>query len=277
MFSAPVDPNHKKTQFNILLLGDAGVGKTSLLLRSVDDTYSEQFISNIGADFKTKNISYHGTEIELKIYDRPDAERYPNSGYCKGADAIIIVYDVTDYVSFHNVQKHYQGVRRGASENTLTLLVGNKCDLSNKIQVGYNGAKEIADTLHITLIEASARDNINVESIFQTMVNQLMINRGVISANSTAQIDALKKWKSMRLQESNQGFRWFFEFGTPRFSGSDRITAVDQIISALEKGEVLKDIIQSPDLKKLIGCDRLKSDIDGLLENERATNKPSQR
>merc|ERR1719397_1187443 len=146
--------------FKLLLIGDSGVGKSCLLLRFADDTYTESYISTIGVDFKFRTIELDGKTIKLQIWDTAGQERFRTitSSYYRGAHGIIVVYDVTDQESFNNVKQ---------------LLVGNKCDLTNKKVVDYTSAKEYADQLGIPFLETSAKNATNVEQAFMTMAAEI--------------------------------------------------------------------------------------------------------
>ena len=98
--------------FKLLLIGDSGVGKSCLLLRFADDTYTESYISTIGVDFKIRTIELDGKTIKLQIWDTAGQERFRTitSSYYRGAHGIIIVYDVTDRDSFDSVKYWMQEV-----------------------------------------------------------------------------------------------------------------------------------------------------------------------
>jgi len=170
--------------FKILLIGDSGVGKSCLLLRFADDTYTESYISTIGVDFKIRTIELDSKTIKLQIWDTAGQERFRTitSSYYRGAHGIIVVYDVTDQVSFNNVKQWLQEIDRYACENVNKLLVGNKCDLSTKKVVDYNTAKEFADGLGIPFLETSAKNATNVEQAFTTMAADIK-NRNAQSQN----------------------------------------------------------------------------------------------
>lgn len=135
--------------FKLLLIGDSGVGKSCLLLRFADDTYTESYISTIGVDFKIRTIELDGKTIKLQIWDTAGQERFRTitSSYYRGAHGIIVVYDVTDLDSFNNVKQWLQEIDRYACDNVNKLLVGNKCDMSARKVVEYNTAKEFAEQL----------------------------------------------------------------------------------------------------------------------------------
>ncbi|KAF3789308.1 GTP-binding protein [Nymphaea thermarum] len=157
--------------FKLLLIGDSGVGKSCLLLRFADDSYLESYISTIGVDFKIRTVEQDGKTIKLQIWDTAGQERFRTitSSYYRGAHGIIVVYDVTDQESFNNVKQWLNEIDRYASENVNKLLVGNKCDLTDKKVVPYETAKAFADEIGIPFMEASAKNATNVEQAFMAM------------------------------------------------------------------------------------------------------------
>ncbi|KAI0811263.1 GTP-binding protein ypt1 [Irpex lacteus] len=143
--------------FKLLLIGDSGVGKSCLLLRFADDTYTESYISTIGVDFKIRTIELEGKTVKLQI----ERFRTITSSYYRGAHGIIVVYDVTDNDTFTNVKQWLQEIDRYASEGVNKLLVGNKSDLTSKKVVEYSVAKDFADQLSIPFLETSAKNATN--------------------------------------------------------------------------------------------------------------------
>jgi Ras-related protein Rab-1A len=161
--------------FKLLLIGDSGVGKSCLLLRFADDSYTESYISTIGVDFKIRTLNLDGKTIKLQIWDTAGQERFRTitSSYYRGAHGIIIVYDVTDMESFNNVKTWLSEIDKYASENVNKLLVGNKCDLVVKKTVDTHMAKEFADSLGIPFLETSAKNSTNVEEAFIKMATDI--------------------------------------------------------------------------------------------------------
>ncbi|KAM6959076.1 ras-related protein Rab-1A-like [Aplochiton taeniatus] len=187
--------------FKLLLIGDSGVGKSCLLLRFADDTYTESYISTIGVDFKIRTIGMEGKTVKLQIWDTAGQERFRTitSSYYRGAHGIIIVYDVTDQESFNNVKQWLEEIDRYACENVSKLLVGNKCDLDNKKVVDCATAQELATSLKIPFLETSAKNASNVERSFLTMASEIQKRLGSDgvqneAAKATAKINSAPLW-----------------------------------------------------------------------------------
>jgi len=161
--------------FKLVLIGDSGVGKSCLLLRFADDTYTESHISTIGVDFKIRTIQLEGKTIKLQIWDTAGQERFRTitSSYYRGAHGIIVVYDTTDSETFEHVKTWLHEIDRYASENVNKLLVGNKSDLTSKRQVDTDAAKEFAAQVNIPFLETSAKNATNVEDAFMTMAGEI--------------------------------------------------------------------------------------------------------
>jgi len=193
--------------FKLLLIGDSGVGKSCLLLRFADDTYTESYISTIGVDFKIRTIELEGKTIKLQIWDTAGQERFRTitSSYYRGAHGIIVVYDVTDEESFVNVKQWLSEIDRYASENVHRLLVGNKCDMTTKKIVDYTRAKEYADGLGIPFLETSAKNSTNVEQAFLTMAAEIRNRIGSGSAASDTRSSNVKINASTPVKQSEGG------------------------------------------------------------------------
>ncbi|KAJ7951664.1 Ras-related GTP-binding protein [Quillaja saponaria] len=161
--------------FKVMLIGDSGVGKSGLLLRFSDDSYTESYISTIGVDFRMQTMEVDGKILKLQIWDTAGQERFRTItySYYRGAHGIVIVYDVTNQVSFDHVKGWLEEINSFASDNVNMLLVGNKCDLTAKRVVPYETAKALADEIGIPFLETSAKDAINVELAFMNMASVL--------------------------------------------------------------------------------------------------------
>ncbi|CAI2376675.1 unnamed protein product [Moneuplotes crassus] len=161
--------------FKILLIGNSGVGKSSLLLRFADDTFTDNFMPTIGVDFKIRTLEVDGRTIKLQIWDTAGQERFKTitSSYYKGAHGIIVVYDITDKESFKNIDNWMTEVEKHASENVSRILVGNKCDMDESRQVSTDEGKELADQYNIRFMETSAKESSFVEEAFTLMTKEI--------------------------------------------------------------------------------------------------------
>jgi len=173
--------------FKLLLIGDSGVGKSCLLLRFADDTYTETYISTIGVDFKIRTVEIDGKVIKLQIWDTAGQERFRTitSSYYRGAHGIIVVYDVTDEETYTAVERWMTEIDRFAGPEVNKMIVGNKCDMVTKKVVDYAKAKEYADGLGIPFFETSAKDNNNVEQAFLDLTRDIKKDMGA-KANTIA-------------------------------------------------------------------------------------------
>ncbi|KAK9451515.1 ras family-domain-containing protein [Limtongia smithiae] len=159
----------------LLLIGDSGVGKSCLLLRFSEDSFTPSFITTIGIDFKIRTIDLDGKRIKMQIWDTAGQERFRTitTAYYRGAMGILLVYDVTDEKSFNNIRNWFSNVEQHASEGVNKLLIGNKCDWEEKRAVSTEQGRALANELDIPFIEASAKANINVEEAFVSLARQI--------------------------------------------------------------------------------------------------------
>lgn len=120
---------------------------------------------------KIRTVEIDGKTIKLQIWDTAGQERFRTitSSYYRGANGIIIVYDITDMESFNNVKQWLSEIDKYANDSVCKLLVGNKCDLAESRVVDTSVAQAYADEIGIPFLETSAKDSINVEEAFLAM------------------------------------------------------------------------------------------------------------
>ncbi|XP_060579694.1 uncharacterized protein LOC132736560 [Ruditapes philippinarum] len=161
--------------FKILVIGDENTGKSALLLRYADDTFSDSYIATIGVDFRVKTIELHGKTVKLQIWDTAGQERFRTitTSYYRGTQGVIIVFDVTDRSTFRRVESWVTDIEKYGSDDVEKLLVGNKCDLTSKRCVTEQEAKSLALINNMDYVETSAKENINVEKAFETLCKEM--------------------------------------------------------------------------------------------------------
>ncbi|PRW58406.1 Rab8 -family small GTPase [Chlorella sorokiniana] len=162
----------------LLLIGDSGVGKSCLLLRFAEDSFTSSFITTIGIDFKIKKVLIDGKWVKLQIWDTAGQERFRTitSAYYRGAMGILLVYDVTDEASFNNIRNWMKNIEQHASDNVVKVLVGNKSDMDeSKRAVPYSRGQALADEFKMQFFETSAKANTNVDETFQSVARDIMV------------------------------------------------------------------------------------------------------
>ena len=160
----------------LLMIGDSGVGKSSLLLRYSNDIFTESFISTIGVDFKIKKLDIGGKKIKLQIWDTSGQERFQTitKSYYRGANGVIIVYDITNLHTFNNIQKWIGELEINSKDDIKMLIIGNKCDLENLRVVTKECGEKLAETLKIPFIETSTKNSINTDEAFLSITQEML-------------------------------------------------------------------------------------------------------
>ncbi|KAK9189797.1 hypothetical protein WN943_018396 [Citrus x changshan-huyou] len=162
--------------FEIVIETCAGVGKSCLLLRFSDGSFTTSFITTIGIDFKIRTIELDGKRIKLQIWDTAGQERFRTitTAYYRGAMGILLVYDVTDESSFNNIRNWIRNIEQHASDNVNKILVGNKADMDeSKRAVPTSKGQALADEYGIKFFETSAKTNLNVEEVFFSIAKDI--------------------------------------------------------------------------------------------------------
>ncbi|CAM9659804.1 unnamed protein product [Ectocarpus sp. 6 AP-2014] len=162
-------------QIKLLMIGDSGVGKTCLLLRYANDSFSQTFITTIGIDFKIKNIDLDSKRIKLQIWDTAGQERFRTitTSYFRGAQGILLVYDVTDKKSFNSIRNWVAQIQQHADVAVNKILIGNKCDMDEDREVSREEGAQLAAEYGIQFFETSAKNDINVEKGFITIAREV--------------------------------------------------------------------------------------------------------
>ena len=162
----------------ILLVGDSSVGKTTLLLQYVDGKFSENHITTIGVEYKDKEITVNNRKINLQIWDTSGQERYQSitKNFYRNADGILFVFDVTNEESFNHI-KNWLMTSEDVEKNFKKIMVGNKIDLEDKIVINKEKADKFAEKKNMKCFLTSAKDGINVDTIFQEIAELVLANK----------------------------------------------------------------------------------------------------
>jgi small GTP-binding protein len=164
--------------FKILLAGDSGTGKTALLCRFADDTYSSLYISTIGIDFKIRTVERDGKVIKLQIWDTAGQDRFRSitTAYYRGAHCILLVFSLADTSSFDHLDHWLRNVKEHAPDDVLRVLVGNKsdlpCSVDQSLIVKVSG--DHGGHGGLGFFRTSAKDSTGVKPLFDYIVTELM-------------------------------------------------------------------------------------------------------
>jgi Ras-related protein Rab-11A len=169
-----------KHVLKVLLLGDGAVGKTSLILRFIENKFKEDYSMSLGVDFLTKTVRFIDSNdilrnVSLQVWDIAGQARYVSYShlYLKGASGAFYVFDITRKDTLLMIQERWQSQVLRVSPKSLSILIGNKSDL--KRDVSKKMAKQVQESMHvIDYIETSAKTGENVNEAFQTVTTSIL-------------------------------------------------------------------------------------------------------
>ena len=166
------------TEINIklILVGDSEVGKSTILLNYTENYFCEEMVATIGLENKVKTINIRGLKAKLQIWDTAGQEKFSSltKGFFRNTDGILLVFDLTNNKSFNNIKKWINEVENNSDHKTKKILVGNKVDMKDNIQVSKNDIDNLCKKKKIKYIEVSGKNNTNVNEAFETLVNLII-------------------------------------------------------------------------------------------------------
>ncbi|CAM9010693.1 hypothetical protein WICANDRAFT_30754 [Wickerhamomyces anomalus NRRL Y-366-8] len=172
----------KKTLLKVIILGDSGVGKTSLMQQFVNGKFSHQYKATIGADFLTKELTIDDKSVTMQLWDTAGQERFQSLGvaFYRGADCCVLVYDVTNQKSFENISLWKDEFLIQANvknpENFPFVIIGNKVDVDDsKKVISTKKAQQFANNLgNLPLFQTSAKEAVNIDQAFDVIARNAL-------------------------------------------------------------------------------------------------------
>jgi len=159
------------------MLGDSGVGKTSIVTRWTKDTFKQGTSATIGAAFVETTVEKNGQHHVIQIWDTAGEEKYKSMApiYARSAVAALIVFDITHESSFLNVEEWISCL--DLLNDVKVIIIGNKCDMEAQREVSYDKALALASKLGRQYVETSAFAGTGVKEAFQMIIDQILENR----------------------------------------------------------------------------------------------------
>ncbi|EFP08398.1 hypothetical protein GCK72_011740 [Caenorhabditis remanei] len=170
------DTSSPLTTLKILIIGESGVGKSSLMLRFVDDVFDPEQAATIGVDFRVTSMAIDGNRVKLAIWDTAGQERFRTltPSYYRGAQGVICVYDVTSRSSFEKLNHWMTEVDTYCTnDNIIKMMVANKIDMPNRVVSREEGLK-FAKRHRTLFIEASAKTREGVQCTFEELIEKII-------------------------------------------------------------------------------------------------------
>jgi small GTP-binding protein len=187
--------------YKVILIGDSGVGKSSIVYRFTENIFVDSYITTIGVDFKIKTLVYNGEQIRLKLWDTAGQERFRTitNTYYRGSDGYIIVYDISQRESFKNLDYWLEQVDNYGSKNSSKIIIGNKLDTTYyKREVSIEEAYKYCNNKNIPYIEVSVKNDFQIKNIFIKLIDDIKEKKKEIlqNKNDNCNINNLKKEKN---------------------------------------------------------------------------------
>ena len=168
-------------QYKILILGDATVGKTSILVRYIDNKFEKDSLATLGVDVKYKYVTLDNKKIRMNIWDTAGQDRFRNiaKNYFKGANAVIFVFDVNNKNTLDKIKFWIDNVKENSSEDLIEVIVGNKIDIDGKHEVTKEEMESLGEKTGMETFETSAKTGEGINEVFTYLVNQLIQNSNI--------------------------------------------------------------------------------------------------
>ena len=167
--------NHFDYLLKYIIVGDSSVGKSNLLMKFIQNKFTEEYLTTIGVEFGTKNIKVNNKIYRIQIWDTAGQEYFRSiaRAYFKNCVCAMVVYDITCKESFENVKNWLQDIHEESPKTVLICLIGNKIDLEDKRIITFDEGKKFATENGIIFMETSAKTGEGINEIFEQSVKEI--------------------------------------------------------------------------------------------------------
>ena len=190
-----ISPESYDQKIKIMIIGESLVGKTSLITRYTNDSFSGVYLTTVGIDFQTKFLNINDKTIKVELWDTAGQERFRNiaKNYFQSSDGFLIVYDITSKTSFEKLSFWNEQVNLNAPENTKYIIVGNKKDLEEKREVKTEEGENLAKKNNVKFYETSAKNGTNVNEVFELLAKEIVADTEKLQTRNKRSSQVLKK------------------------------------------------------------------------------------
>ena len=197
--------------FKIILIGNSGVGKSSIMQRYMKQTFNSNYKITIGVDFLMKSLKINDEIVKLQVWDTAGQEKYRSmtSSYYRGAHVALIVFDLTSHTSFEALPLWIENFYKNGPEQKNTILIGNKKDLVEERQVTQEEAELFSQTNNMIYFETSAKEGNNIDYVFNYTAEKLLEFYKSNDQEIKRQLDPntqkqINNFQSIRIEETNK-------------------------------------------------------------------------
>ena len=170
-----LDSEKESIKFKIVVIGEANVGKTSIVQQFVNNKFEETYEETIGVEFFNKTFKVNDKIIKIEIWDTAGSERFASitKNYYRGAQGVFIVYDITQKNTFDKIEVWLNEIKNYTKEEVDIILIGNKNDLENLRTVSNNMLINLGKNLGLAVMETSAKEFINIKEAFYLLIKEM--------------------------------------------------------------------------------------------------------
>ena len=206
-------PSDYEYIFKLILIGNSGVGKSSIIQRFMKNTFEESYKCTIGVDFLMKTLQINGKTVKLQLWDTAGQEKYKSmvASYYRGANVALVVFDITNHISFENLPLWIENYYKNGPEQKNIILIGNKKDMEESRKVTRQEAELFSETNNMMYFETSAKEGDNIEYAFNYAAEKLLEFYGSQNENNLKmQMNDTNKLQShnfseIRIEEHKKG------------------------------------------------------------------------
>ena len=177
----PTQNNNEMKSYKVLLLGNSCVGKTCILLRFSEDSYTDNYEVTIGLNYRIKTINIDNNPIKMQIWDTSGEEKFKAiaKNFYRGAHGVLLVYDICEKKGFLDVKSWIEQIIENTdNDNIVMILCGNKIDKEKERIISKQEGENLAKSYGIPFFECSAKNNININEMFNTMAQNIFMKVG---------------------------------------------------------------------------------------------------